>query len=95
MIETDLSSGSYDGVIISPLQSDTAAQLVSGTKLPIVAIDTNFTAPEVKSFVGTGNEAAAKKGGEAAVELPRLPAGPISSALRSQAYRATRPTPLA
>ena len=46
MIETDLSSGSYDGVIISPLQSDTAAQLVSGTKLPIVAIDTNFTAPE-------------------------------------------------
>ena len=68
MIETDLSSGSYDGVIISPLQSDTAAQLVSGTKLPIVAIDTNFEAPEVKSFVGTGNEAAAKKGGEAGVE---------------------------
>lgn len=71
MIETDLSSGSYDGVIISPLQSDTAAQLVSGTKLPIVVIDTNFTAPEVKSFVGTGNEAAAKKGGEAAVEAAK------------------------
>lgn len=71
MIETDLSFGSYDGVIISPLQSDTAAQLVSGTKLPIVAIDTNFTAPEVKSFVGTGNEAAAKKGGEAAVEAAK------------------------
>lgn len=71
MIETDLSSGSYDGVIISPLQSDTAAQLVSGIKLPIVAIDTNFTAPEVKSFVGTGNEAAAKKGGEAAVEAAK------------------------
>lgn len=71
MIETDLSSGSYDGVIISPLQSDTAAQLVSGAKLPIVAIDTNFTAPEVKSFVGTGNEAAAKKGGEAAVEAAK------------------------
>ena len=71
MIETDLSSGSYDGVIISPLQSDTAAQLVSGTKLPIVAIDTNFEAPEVKSFVGTGNETAAKKGGEAAVEAAK------------------------
>ena len=71
MIETDLSSGSYDGVIISPLQSDTAAQLVSGTKLPIIAIDTNFEAPEVKSFVGTGNEAAAKKGGEAAVEAAK------------------------
>lgn len=48
-----------------------AAQLVSGTKLPIVAIDTNFAAPEVKSFVGTGNEAAAKKGGEAAVEAAK------------------------
>ena len=95
MIETDLSSGSYDGVIISPLQSDTAAQLVSGTKLPIVAIDTNFTAPEVKSFVGTGNEAAAKKGGEAAVEAAKAAGWTISSALRSQAYRATRPTPLA
>ncbi len=71
MIETDLSSGTYDGIVISPLQSDTAAQLVSGTKLPIVAIDTNFAAPEVKSFVGTGNEAAAKKGGEAAVEAAK------------------------
>ena len=71
MIETDLSSGSYDGVIISPLQSDTAAQLVSGTKLPIVAIDTNFTAPEVKSFVGTGNEDAAAEGGKAAVEAAK------------------------
>ena len=30
MIETDLSSGTYDGIVISPLQSDTAAQLVSG-----------------------------------------------------------------
>lgn len=32
MIETDLNS-SYDGIIISPLQSDTAAQLVSGVFL--------------------------------------------------------------
>ncbi|MFR4261445.1 MAG: sugar ABC transporter substrate-binding protein [Butyricicoccaceae bacterium] len=69
MIETDLSSGTYDGIVISPLQSDTAAQLVSGTKLPIVAIDTNFDAPEVVSYVGTGNEAAAKKGAIAAVEV--------------------------
>ncbi len=71
MIETDLSSGSYDGVVISPLQSDTAAQLVSGTKLPIVAVDTNFDAPEVKAFVGTGNEEAAKKGAVAAVEAAK------------------------
>ena len=71
MIETDLSSGTYDGLVISPLQSDTAAQLVSGTKLPIVAVDTVFEGLEVVSFVGTGNEAAAKKGGEAAVEAAK------------------------
>lgn len=71
MIETDLSSGNYDGLVISPLQSDTAAQLVSGTKLPIVAVDTAFDAPEVVSYVGTGNEAAAKKGAIAAVEAAK------------------------
>ena len=71
MIETDLSSGTYDGIVISPLQSDTAAQLVRGTKLPIVAVDTVFDAPEVVSFVGTGNEAAAKKGAIAAVEAAK------------------------
>ena len=71
MIETDLSSGNYDGIVISPLQSDTAAQLVSGTKLPIVAVDTAFDAPEVVSYVGTGNEAAAKKGAIAAVEAAK------------------------
>ena len=71
MIETDLSSGTYDGIVISPLQSDTASQLVSGTKLPIVAVDTVFEAPEVVSFVGTGNEAAAKKGAIAAVEAAK------------------------
>ena len=71
MIETDLSSGTYDGIVISPLQSDTAAQLVHGTKLPVVAVDTVFEAPEVVSFVGTGNEAAAKKGAIAAVEAAK------------------------
>ena len=71
MIETDLSAGGYDGIIISPLQSDTAIQLVSGTELPIIALDTNFEAPEVISFVGTGNEEAAKQGAIAAVEAAR------------------------
>ena len=71
MIETDLNSDGYDGILISPLQSDTAAKLVSGTKLPIIALDTNFEAPEVVSFVGTGNEAAAKQGAIAAVEAAK------------------------
>ena len=46
-------------------------ELVSGTKLPIVAVDTAFDAPEVVSYVGTGNEAAAKKGAIAAVEAAK------------------------
>lgn len=70
MIETDLNS-SYDGIIISPLQSDTAAQLVSGVSFPIIALDTKFEAPEVVSFVGTGNEEAAKQGAIAAVEAAK------------------------
>ena len=70
MIETDLNSN-YDGVIISPLQSDTAAQLVQGVEIPIIALDTNFEAPEVISFVGTGNEEAAKQGAIAAVEAAK------------------------
>ena len=70
MIETDLNSD-YDGVIISPLQSDTAVQLVSGVEIPIIALDTKFEAPEVVSFVGTGNEAAAKLGTIAAVEAAK------------------------
>ena len=70
MIETDMNAG-YDGLIISPLQSDTAAQQVSGATFPIIALDTNFEAPEVVSFVGTGNEEAAKQGAIAAVEAAR------------------------
>lgn len=70
MIETDLNSG-YDGLVISPLQSDTAAQLVSGVEIPIIALDTKFEAPEVVSFVGTGNEEAAKQGAIAAVEAAK------------------------
>ncbi len=71
MIETDLHSGAYDAIIIAPLQADLAATLVKGTELPIFAVDTKFEGPEVRSFIGTGNEAAAKLGGEAAVEAAK------------------------
>ncbi len=67
MIETDLNSGAYDAILIAPLQAEQAATLVKGTDIPIFALDTKFEADEVFSFIGTGNEAAAKLGGEAAV----------------------------
>ena len=68
MIETDLNSGAYDAFVIAPLQADLVTTLISGQTAPIIAVDTDIDAPEVKSFVGTGNEDAAAMGGEAAVK---------------------------
>lgn len=71
MIETDLNSGAYDAIIIAPLQGDQVATLIAGTDIPIFAVDTRITAPEVISFIGTGNVAAATQGGEKAVEIAK------------------------
>ena len=68
MIQTDLADDSYDGYVIAPLQADMVANLISGQTKPIVAVDTKIDAPEVRSFVGTGNESAGALGGAAAVE---------------------------
>lgn len=71
MIETALTSGGYDGLVISALQTETAANILSGTDLPIVSVNTNLACPESLSFVGTGNEAAAAEGAKAAVEAAK------------------------
>lgn len=71
MIETDLNAD-YDAYIIAPLQPDTVTNLVQGESRPVVALDSDIPdTPEVVSFVGTGNEAAAKLGGAAAVEAAK------------------------
>ena len=71
MIETDMNNAGIDGYVIAPLQSDMVATMIKGQTKPIIALDTKIDAPEVLSFVGTGNEAAAKIGGEAAVALAK------------------------
>ena len=71
MIETDMSNADIDGYVIAPLQADMVANMISGQTKPIVAVDTDIDAPEVLSFVGTGNEAAGKLGGEAAANLAK------------------------
>lgn len=68
MIETSLGNDSYDAVIISPLQSDSTANLVANTDDVIIACDTDFTSDKKTAFVGTGNEEAARGGGEAAAK---------------------------
>ena len=67
MIETDLNSGAYDAFVIAPLQAETVVTLIAGKEDPIIAVDTDIDAPEVLSFVGTGNEEAAAMGGKEAV----------------------------
>ena len=71
MIETDLHASKYDAMIIAPLQGDMATTLVSGTDMPIFAIDTDFNAPEKISFIGIGQKGAAASGGEKAVEAAK------------------------
>ncbi|MDO4271016.1 MAG: sugar ABC transporter substrate-binding protein [Eubacteriales bacterium] len=70
MIQTDLTSD-YDAYVIAPLQADMVANLIKDTTKPIVACDTKIEAPEVISFVGTGNEEAGKLGGAAAAKLAK------------------------
>ena len=71
MIETDLASDKYDGFVIAPLQADMVVNKIKGQTKPIVAVDTDIDAPEVLSFVGTGNEAAGALGGKAAAEAAK------------------------
>lgn len=72
MVETDLSNAEFDAYVIAPLQPDTVKTMIAGETRPVVALDSNIPdAPEVKTFVGTGNEAAAKQGMEAAVEAAK------------------------
>ena len=71
MIQTDLGDDIYDGYIISPLQQDMVANLIADTEKPVIALDTDIESDKVLSFVGTGNEAAAKLGAVAAVEAAK------------------------
>ena len=48
-----------------------ATTLVSGTDMPIFAIDTDFDAPEKISFIGIGQKDAAASGGAKAVEAAK------------------------
>ena len=71
MIQTDLGSGGYDGYIIAPLQADTVKTLIADTDAPVMALDSAIPSDKVISFIGTGNEEAAKAGAAAAVEAAK------------------------
>lgn len=68
MIETALGSSEYSAITIAPLQPDMVATKIADTNIPILAVDTKIPSDKVKTFIGTGNEAAAKTGGEYAAK---------------------------
>lgn len=71
LIESNLGSGTYDGFVIAPLQAEMVKTMIAGQTVPIVAVDTKIEAPEILSFIGTGNEEAGATGGKAAVEAAK------------------------
>lgn len=71
MIETTLSAGESDAIVIAPLQADTVATQIANADVPIIAVDTNIESDKVLSFVGFDNEEMAAMGGKAAVEAAK------------------------
>lgn len=71
IIETTLSSGKSDAVVIAPLQAETVATQIASADVPIIAVDTDIPSDKVLSFVGFDNEEMASMGGEAAVEAAK------------------------
>ena len=71
MLETAIGSGKYDAIAIAPAQSESVATQVdaaSDSGITFVAFNSDFDSKNKSTFVGTGNEAAAKAGGKAAAE---------------------------
>ncbi len=71
MIEDAIATTSYDAFVIAPTDEESVQKKIVREKRPIVAVDTELNADEVKNFVGTDNEDAARGGGEKAVELAK------------------------
>ena len=42
MIETSLGNPGIDAIVLAPLQSDTAATLISASEKPVIAVDTDW-----------------------------------------------------
>ncbi len=71
MIETVVSSGETDAMVIAPLQAETAATQIASVEFPVIAIDTDIDSDKIISFVGFNNEEMAALGGKSAVEAAK------------------------
>jgi ribose transport system substrate-binding protein len=64
MIETMISSGEVDALAIAPLQADMVVTQLKDATIPVLFVDTDAPYDKSVSFIGTGNEEAAYKGGQ-------------------------------
>ncbi len=71
MIQTELVNDENDVLVIAPLQSESVAAQIVDAKVPVLALDTKIDSPDIVTFVGTGNEEAAKEGAIAAVAMAK------------------------
>ncbi len=69
MLETMLADDSIQAVAVAPLQPDSVVSVLGDTNKPVVFVDTDAPYDKKVSYVGTGNEAAAKSGGEYAAKI--------------------------
>ncbi len=67
-IETAITSGKYDALVLDPLQSEAAGNMLADCDIPVVSFDTSIEGDVAVTHVGVGNEEAARVGAIAAVE---------------------------
>ncbi len=70
-IETAITSGKYDALVLDPLQSEAAGTMLANSPIPVVSFDTSIAGDIAASHVGVGNTEAAKVGAIAAVEAAK------------------------
>ena len=66
MVETIVNADMCEAIAIAPLQADQIANALTGVKIPVLAIDTNFD--QAQTFIGTAHEDAAYEGGKYVAE---------------------------
>ena len=66
MVETIVNADMCEAIAIAPLQADQIANALTGAKIPVLAIDTNFD--QAETFIGTAHEDAAYEGGKYVAE---------------------------
>ena len=65
MVETIVNADMCEAIAIAPLQADQIANALTGVKIPVLAIDTNFD--QAETFIGTAHEDAAYEGGKVVI----------------------------